>query len=73
VVGLFVVPRTFVALTLLLLAYQTVVAMAFAGATRYRVPWDFLIAILAAAGIAAVAAKLRRPDYYVGADSRART
>jgi len=71
--GLFVVPRSFVALSLLLLAYQTLVAMAFAGATRYRVPWDFLIAILAAAGIAAVAAKLRRTDYYVGAGSSART
>ncbi len=38
-------PRSFVVLTLLLLGYQTFVAMLFAGATRYRVPWDFLIAI----------------------------
>ena len=53
-VGLFVLPRGFVALALLLLGYQTLVAMLFAGATRYRVPWDFLVAILAAAGMAAL-------------------
>ena len=65
IVGLFVLPRSFVALALLLLAYNTLVAMAFAGATRYRVPWDFLIAILAAGGIAAVAdryVRRRRPS-----------
>ena len=33
-----------------LLAYQTLVAMGFAGATRYRVPWDFLLALAAARG-----------------------
>ena len=32
----------FVALALLLLAYQTGAALAFVGATRYRVAWDFL-------------------------------
>ena len=31
-------------LTVLLLAYQTAVAMIFVGVTRYRVPWDFLLA-----------------------------
>lgn len=63
--GLFVLPRGFVALTLLLLGYQTATAMLFAGATRYRVPWDFLIAILAAAGLAAVLRRLpgRRGAY----------
>jgi hypothetical protein len=60
VVGLFVLPRSFVALALLLLGYQTVIAMLFAGATRYRVPWDFLLAILAAAGIGAVVERVRR-------------
>ena len=41
--------RRFVALALAVLAYQTVTAMAFVGATRYRVATDFLIALLAAA------------------------
>ena len=50
-VGLFFAPRAFVALALLLLAYQTAAALAFVGATRYRVAWDFLLAILAAATI----------------------
>ena len=51
VVGLFVVPRFFAALALSLLAYETLAAMVFAGATRYRIAWDFLIAVLAAAAI----------------------
>jgi 4-amino-4-deoxy-L-arabinose transferase-like glycosyltransferase len=51
IVGLFVVPRFFAALALSLLAYETLAAMVFAGATRYRVAWDFLIAVLAAAAI----------------------
>ncbi len=50
-VGIFVVPRAFVALALSLLAYQTVAAMTFVGATRYRVATDFLIALLAAGAI----------------------
>jgi len=50
--GLFVAPRAFVALALLLLAYQTVCAAFFVGATRYRVAWDFLLALLAAAALA---------------------
>src|SRR5262249_7080081 len=45
-VGLFVAPRAFVALALALLAYQTVAAWAFVGATRYRIAWDFLLALL---------------------------
>jgi 4-amino-4-deoxy-L-arabinose transferase-like glycosyltransferase len=52
VVGLFLVPRAFAALAVLLLAYQTVCAAFFVGATRYRVAWDFLLAILAAAALA---------------------
>ena len=59
-VGLSVLPRSFVALALLLLGYQTLIAMLFAGATRYRVPWDFLIAIMAAAGIDAIAERVSR-------------
>ncbi len=51
VAGLFLVPRAFAALAVLLLAYQTVCAAIFVGATRYRVAWDFLLAILAAAAL----------------------
>jgi 4-amino-4-deoxy-L-arabinose transferase-like glycosyltransferase len=58
-VGLFVAPRPFVALALLLLAYQTASALAFVGATRYRVAWDFLLAILAAAALARLAERMR--------------
>ncbi len=54
-VSLPVVGRRFLGLALALLAYQTVVAMLFAGATRYRVPWDFLVAVMAAAGLRALA------------------
>ena len=46
-IGLFLVPRFLAALAVLLLGYQTLVAMLFVGETRYRVPWDFLIALLA--------------------------
>ena len=67
-VGVFVVPRSFAALALLLLGYQTLIAMLFAGATRYRVPWDFLLAIMAAAGFAAIAERvLRRRGVYTSA------
>jgi 4-amino-4-deoxy-L-arabinose transferase-like glycosyltransferase len=51
IAGLFVVPRFFAALALSLLAYETLAAMVFAGATRYRIAWDFLVAVLAAAAI----------------------
>jgi Dolichyl-phosphate-mannose-protein mannosyltransferase len=50
-VGVFLLPRRFAWLAVALLAYQTLVAMGFAGATRYRVPWDFLLALSAAAAI----------------------
>lgn len=50
-VGLFVVPRAFLALALLLFAYQSLFAAVFVGATRYRISFDFLLAILAAAGL----------------------
>jgi 4-amino-4-deoxy-L-arabinose transferase-like glycosyltransferase len=43
--------RVFVSVALALLAYDTLAAMAFAGTTRYRVPFDFLLALLAAAGL----------------------
>ena len=52
--GLALVPRHFAVLALSLLAYQTVVAMLFVGQTRYRVPWDFLLAVPAAAALIAL-------------------
>ena len=51
IAGLFIAPRAFVVLALLLLAYQTVCALVFVGATRYRIAWDFLVVILATATI----------------------
>jgi len=47
--GIRLLPGRVALLGVALLAYQTLVAMGFAGATRYRVPWDFLIALGAAA------------------------
>jgi 4-amino-4-deoxy-L-arabinose transferase-like glycosyltransferase len=47
-VGLFFVPRVFLALALLLFAYQSFWAALFVGATRYRIAFDFLLALLAA-------------------------
>jgi 4-amino-4-deoxy-L-arabinose transferase-like glycosyltransferase len=57
-IGLFLVPRFLAALTVLLLGYQTLVAMLFVGETRYRVPWDFLIALLAARALVELARRL---------------
>jgi len=51
VLGLFLVPVWFSSLAVLLLAYQTLAAMLFVGETRYRVPWDFLIALLASSAL----------------------
>jgi Dolichyl-phosphate-mannose-protein mannosyltransferase len=51
-VGLLRVPRWFAGLVVALLAYETVAAMVFVGATRYRVAWDFLIALLAGPALA---------------------
>ncbi|HVA30190.1 MAG TPA: hypothetical protein VMU58_02875, partial [Gaiellaceae bacterium] len=58
-IGLFLAPRAFVVLALLLLAYQTVCAAVFVGATRYRIAWDFLLALLAAAALARAAEWMR--------------
>lgn len=60
-IGLFLVPRRLAALTLLLLVYQTATAVLFVGETRYRVPWDFLIALLASRAVVWVGGELRRP------------
>lgn len=58
--GLRYAPRWFSVLAVGLLAYQTVFAMLFVGATRYRAPWDFLIVLLAASAVPPVLARLRR-------------
>jgi hypothetical protein len=59
-VGLLVVPRAFLALALILLAYQTLCAALFVGATRYRIAWDFLVVLLAAAALGRLAERVRR-------------
>jgi hypothetical protein len=51
-VGLFFVPRIFLALALVLFAYQSFWAALFVGATRYRIAFDFLLALLAATALA---------------------
>jgi hypothetical protein len=58
-IGLFIAPRAFVVLTLVLLAYQTLCAALFVGATRYRVAWDFLLALLAAAALQHILRRFR--------------
>ncbi|TMK71156.1 MAG: hypothetical protein E6G50_05850 [Actinobacteria bacterium] len=57
--GLVFVPRAFAVLAVLLLAYQTAVAMIFVGVTRYRVPWDFVLCVLAAASVLELVRRVR--------------
>lgn len=66
-VGLFVAPRRFAALALLLFAYNTLAAMVFAGTARYRVPWDFLLALLAAFALVALWDRVVGRRRYAGA------
>jgi len=68
--GLFLVPRYLATLALLLLGYQTAVAVAFVGETRYRVPWDFLLALLAGAAIVSVTERAQERGS-AGGDGRA--
>jgi hypothetical protein len=71
IAGFFVAPPHFVGLTALLLAYNTLAAMVFAGTARYRAPWDFLLAILAAFALAAVWDRVRkRRRGYAGVSAR---
>jgi 4-amino-4-deoxy-L-arabinose transferase-like glycosyltransferase len=58
--GILVTARRFVGLALAVLAYQTLAAMVFVGATRYRVTTDFLIALLAAGAIEWALTRRRR-------------
>jgi 4-amino-4-deoxy-L-arabinose transferase-like glycosyltransferase len=46
--GALLAPRRFVVLAGLLLGFNTLMAMVFAGTVRYRAPWDFVLALLAA-------------------------
>jgi len=49
--GLFVVTMRMRVLAIVFLGYETVAAWVFAGTTRYRVTWDFVLALLAAAAV----------------------
>jgi hypothetical protein len=73
-VGVFLAPPYFVGLAALMLAYNTLAAMLFAGTARYRAPWDFLLALLAAFALAWAWERVqrRRRRYYVGVGSSAR-
>jgi 4-amino-4-deoxy-L-arabinose transferase-like glycosyltransferase len=59
--GLVVMPRRIAVLFVALLAYNTLAALVFAGATRYRVPWDFVLALAAGAAIVWLLDRWRRP------------
>ena len=50
-IGLFFVTPAFRALALIFLGYETLAAWLFAGTMRYRVPWDFVLALLAAVAL----------------------
>jgi hypothetical protein len=58
--GVFLVPHRFAALSLLLLGYQWGLAVIFVGATRYRVPWDFIPCLLAGAAAVDLTERIRR-------------
>jgi hypothetical protein len=71
VAGFFVAPPHFVGLAAAMLAYNTLAAMVFAGTARYRTPWDFLLALLAAFALAAAWERVRRRGpAYAGARGR---
>jgi 4-amino-4-deoxy-L-arabinose transferase-like glycosyltransferase len=58
-IGFFLLPRRLAYLLVTMLAYQTLAAAAFAGFTRYRVPWDFTFALGAAATLSWLAERVR--------------
>ena len=63
VAGFWLVRREYTVLAVALLAYGTLAAMVFVGATRYRVPWDFLLAVPAAAGALRLGERAARLDW----------
>ena len=70
-VGFFVAPPHLVGLAAVMLAYNTLAAMVFAGSVRYRTPWDFLLALLAAFALAAAWERVRRRrPAYAGVSAR---
>jgi 4-amino-4-deoxy-L-arabinose transferase-like glycosyltransferase len=60
-IGLVVMPRRIAVLFVALLAYNTLGALVFAGATRYRVPWDFVLALAAGAAVVSILDRWSRP------------
>jgi 4-amino-4-deoxy-L-arabinose transferase-like glycosyltransferase len=60
-VGLFVIPGRIAVLFVSVLAYNTLAALVFAGATRYRVSWDFVLALSAGAALFWLLDRWRRP------------
>ena len=58
-VGFFAIPRRLAVLFVALLAYNTLAALVFAGATRYRVPWDFVLAFPASVALLDLYDRLR--------------
>jgi len=58
-VGLFLTTRMFASLAVIFLLYNTAAAWVFAGTTRYRVPFDFVLALLAGAAIDRLLARRR--------------
>jgi 4-amino-4-deoxy-L-arabinose transferase-like glycosyltransferase len=60
IAGLFFVPLAFRVLAIVFALYETAAAWVFAGTTRYRVPWDFVLALLAAAAIDRIVRRVRR-------------
>jgi hypothetical protein len=58
-IGLFLAPRWFVGLALLLAAYQSAFVAVFVGATRYRIAFDFVLALLAASALSRLAERRR--------------
>jgi len=62
VTGLCLVATPFRVLALCFLGYETLAAWVFAGTTRYRVPWDFVLALLAAAALTRVPFPPFRPS-----------
>jgi 4-amino-4-deoxy-L-arabinose transferase-like glycosyltransferase len=66
--GLFLVGRPFRVLALALIGYETLAAWVFAGTTRYRVSWDFVLALLAAAAAERLLARVLPPSRLAARD-----